>query len=61
MWETFKAWYKTNYEGKPLPKRPDLLKFMNKAIGEPGKKGYQKVIFNAPQESDEEKKNDLDV
>jgi P4 family phage/plasmid primase-like protien len=61
MWETFKAWYKTNYEGKPLPKRPDLLKFMNKAIGEPGKKGYQKVIFNAPHESDEEKKNDLDV
>ena len=61
MWETFKAWYKTNYEGKPLPKRPELLKFMNKAIGEPNKRGYQKVIFNAPHESDEDVKNDLDL
>lgn len=42
MWKTFKAWYKTNYEGLPSPKRPE---FMNKAIGEPNKKGYQKSNF----------------
>jgi P4 family phage/plasmid primase-like protien len=63
MWETFRAWYKTNYEGKPLPKRPDMLKFMNKAICEPNRKGYYEcVVFNTPHESDEDApKNDLDV
>lgn len=63
LYADFKAWFKTNYEGKPMPKKPEFEKNINKIIGEPGRKGYQKIMFNAIIESDNESNppNVLDV
>jgi P4 family phage/plasmid primase-like protien len=52
LYGDFKSWYKTNYEGKPMPKKPEFEKSINKIIGEPGKIYYQKIIFNINTESD---------
>jgi P4 family phage/plasmid primase-like protien len=54
LYKDFKEWYKTNYEGRPVPKKPEFERIINKIIGEPSRKGYVKVIFNTLIESDNE-------
>ena len=64
LYHDFKSWYRTNYEGKPMPKKPEFEKMINKIIGKPGKKGYTKIVFNTIIESDNdsaESVNDLDA
>ena len=62
LWEDFRVWYKTAYDFKTMPKRPDFIKFITKQLGEPTKKGYMNVVFNTTDDSDEEcPKNELDV
>jgi P4 family phage/plasmid primase-like protien len=60
LWENFKSWYKTNYDGRPLPKRPDFIKVMSKTLGEPAKNGFTKLLFNIVV-SDDTQNNDLDI
>jgi phage/plasmid-associated DNA primase len=52
LYADFKGWFKTNYEGKPVPKKPEFEKNINKIIGEPTRKGYVKLLFNTIVESD---------
>lgn len=62
LWEDFRVWYKTAYDFKTMPKRPDFKKFITKQLGEPTKKGYMNVVFNTTDDSDEEcPKNELDI
>ena len=62
LYEDFKVWYKTAYDFKTMPKRPEFIKFMSKQLGEPCKKGFINVVFNTNDESDEDgPKNELDV
>jgi P4 family phage/plasmid primase-like protien len=63
LWEDFKAWYKSGYEVKTLPKKPEFVKFMTKQLGEPGRRGFENVVFNVAPESDEESgnKNEIEV
>jgi P4 family phage/plasmid primase-like protien len=63
LWEAFRSWFKTNYEGKPPPKKIEFLKMASKLFTE-SKKGarYEKVIFSPTDDNDEDSgpKNDLD-
>jgi P4 family phage/plasmid primase-like protien len=62
LWEDFKVWYKTTYDSKSMPKRPEFLKFMTKQLGNPAKKGFANVVFNTNEDSDgEAPTNELDV
>lgn len=62
LWNDFKSWYKTEYDVKVMPKRPDFIKFMTKQLGAPTKKGFNNIQLNPIEGSDEDApKNELDV
>jgi P4 family phage/plasmid primase-like protien len=66
MWNDFSSWYKSIYDPKTLPKKPELIKFLSKKLGDPIKSKFTCVTFNNDmQESDDEAdnkpKNELDV
>ena len=58
LWEDFKIWYKTAYDFKSIPKRPEFIKFMIKQLGEPTRKGFANVIFNINEQDDDCIKNE---
>jgi P4 family phage/plasmid primase-like protien len=62
LWEDFRVWYKSAYDFKHIPKRPDFIKFMVKQLGESSSKGFNNVVFNTSEDSEEDSlKNELDV
>ena len=51
IYETFKSWYKFQYEKKDVPKKPDIIKEFTKILGEPGPRGFKGVEFKILVES----------
>jgi P4 family phage/plasmid primase-like protien len=45
LYNDFKNWYKSGYDFKIVPKKPEFEKAINKLIGEPTSRGYNKIIF----------------
>jgi len=62
LYGDFKIWYKGNYDGRPVPKKPEFEKTFSKIIGEPERNYYYKVVFNMHlEENSNQNSNDLDM
>ena len=46
LWDDFRVWYKSEYQNKPLPKKTEFTKFMNKLLNEPLGKSYKCIKLN---------------
>ena len=63
LWDAFRTWFKTNYEGKPPPKKIEFHKMASKLFESNKCSRYVKVIFSPTEDNEEdiEPKNELDV
>ena len=60
LWKDFREWYINTFDTKDGPKRPDIMKFFTKELGEPTKKGFTNIVFTQHEE-EEATNNDFDV